>query len=50
MNIFDEARSYWRALLDYNYQFNSKERLIEALEKVTLDIVNAKFDELFIYN
>lgn len=49
-NILQEAREYLDSINDDNYQFNSKQRLIEAIEKVTAEDAWAKFEEMFFGN
>jgi len=44
MHIGQEVGEHWNAILDENYEFNGRERLIEALEKVTPELVRAKFE------
>ena len=41
-----EHQAHWNSLQDDNTDFDSREKLIEALEAVTPEQVNAKFDEL----
>ena len=50
MNVIQEANSHWGCIQDDNLLFNSKERLIEALENVNLELIKAKFHELFTNN
>lgn len=49
-NILQEAREYLDSINDDNYQFNSKQRLIAAIEKVTAEDAWAKFEEMFFSN
>lgn len=49
-NILQEAREYLDSINDDNYDFNSKQRLIEAIEQVTVADVWAKFEEIFFTN
>jgi secreted Zn-dependent insulinase-like peptidase len=50
MNVLQQSNDNWTAICDENFEFNSKERLIESLKNVTLEMVQDKFDELFIKN
>ena len=42
--------THWSCLEDENFEFNQKERMIEALEKVTSETINNEFLELFFVN
>ena len=42
-NILQESKEYLDSISDDNYEFNSRERLISELEKVTAEEVWAKF-------
>ena len=46
----DEADTHWSCLEDECYEFDQKERMIEAYENVTSEMVNQKFLELFFEN
>ena len=50
MNVIQQANDNWSSICDDNLKFNSRERLMAALEAVTPEIVNAKFNELFFDN
>ena len=46
----DEADTYWSCLEDECYEFDQKERMIEAIENVTCEMVNQQFIHLFFEN
>ncbi len=35
-NLWDQSREYWKDIRQHNYRFDTKERLIEALNALTL--------------
>ena len=47
MSFHEESTEIWESILKEDFDFNSRELLIEALEQVSLQDVNAKFDKLF---
>ena len=47
-NIIQEGQEYWTAILDDNFEFNSKERLVEAINKVKTEEVNEKLKKLLL--
>lgn len=49
-NILQEAIQLQDSINDDNLEFNSKERLIEALEQVTAKDLWAKFEDMFFIN
>lgn len=50
MSLGQEHSANWSSLCDDNFDFDAKDRLIEALEAVTPEMVNAKFNQLFFEN
>lgn len=47
MSLLDEADSHWGSILDENYEFNHKELLVEAIQKVTSEVVHEKLESFF---
>ena len=50
MNIAQEGSGLWDCIQDDNFDFDSKERLLAAIENVTMEQVNSKLKELLLDN
>ena len=50
MNIAQEGNNLWDCIQDDNFDFDSKDRLLEAIENVTAEQVNSKMKDLLLYN
>lgn len=46
VTLGQEGNQHWASIQDENYDFDGKERLLEALESVTPDAVNKKVQDL----
>lgn len=50
MNFFEEAIEHWASIEHQNEQFDDREKLLQALQNVSPEMVAEKFEELFFKN